>query len=467
MTGASDATLPPRWTSAPIGTLFDSWGGHTPSKGIRRYWAPGVPWVSSKDIKSDRLISTAHQVTAEAVHETGLKVCPKGAVLVVVRSGVLAHSLPVAIADMPVVINQDLKAFFSNQPLMNEWLAVFLRSSARRLLSTTRRDGTTVQSIQHPLLKATMIPVPPLDVRRKLLGLLRDAGEKQSSAASHLAATRLILERFRKAVLVAACTGRLTADWREHAHPAPAGPALQRRRESERARLGTKYREPFVPDAAKLPGIPEGWTWATLPELGELGRGKSKHRPRNDPRLYGGNYPFIQTGDVARSGGRITDHTQTYNEAGVLQSRVWPERTVCITIAANIADSGLLTYPACFPDSVVGLIADEQVALPEYVELFVRTARSNLAALAPATAQANINLAILAEVAVAIPPIEEQREIVRLVGELFKAADMLVTQVDGAARRVDRSRQALLVKALRGEFLAVPEDAEDAEDARA
>src|SRR6202034_1779957 len=108
-------------------------------------------------------------------------------------------------------------------------------------------------------------------------------------------------------------------------------------------------------------------------------------------------YPFVQTGDVARSGGRITHHSQTYNEYGLAQSRLWPENTVCITIAANIADSGLLMYPACFPDSVVGLITDPAIAEPEYVELFVRTARRDLAAFAPATAQSNINLAILSE----------------------------------------------------------------------
>jgi type I restriction enzyme S subunit len=190
-----------------------------------------------------------------------------------------------------------------------------------------------------------------------------------------------------------------------------------------------------------------------LPEVGELGRGKSKHRPRNDPRLYGGQYPFIQTGDVARSGGRVTMHSQTYNEAGLAQSRLWPERTVCITIAANIADSGFLSYPACFPDSVVGLIANEAVALPEYMELFIRTAWRDLAAFAPATAQANINLAILSEVAVALPPIEEQREIVRRASRMLQLADDLLARCDSAVRSVHRTSQAVLAKAFRGELV--------------
>jgi len=124
--------------------------------------------------------------------------------------------------------------------------------------------------------------------------------------------------------------------------------------------------------------LPPGWRWAPLPELGELNRGKSKHRPRDDARLYEGKYPFIQTGDVARSGGKITEHAPTYNERGLAQSRLWPAATVCITIAANIAESALLTYPVCFPDSVVGLITDRRLCYPEFAEFFIRTARASL-----------------------------------------------------------------------------------------
>jgi len=283
-----------------------------------------------------------------------------------------------------------------------------------------------------------------------------DAHARQDAATRHLIAAQRVIHRLQQAILAAACTGRLTADWRaRHADLASAHVIIEQRRDAEREKLGHRYKQHRLPDPAELPELPETWTWAALPELGELGRGKSKHRPRNDPRLYGGPYPFIQTGDVARSGGKIRVHSQTYNEAGLAQSRLWPERTVCITIAANIADSSLLTYEACFPDSVVGLIADETVAFPEYVELFIRTARRDLAAFAPATAQANINLAILSEVAVALPPIEEQREIVRRVEALYELSAKVEAAIEAATTRVERSSQAVLAKAFRGELLPV------------
>jgi type I restriction enzyme S subunit len=207
-----------------------------------------------------------------------------------------------------------------------------------------------------------------------------------------------------------------------------------------------------------LPDIPDGWCWAALPELGQLGRGKSKHRPRNDPKLYGGDYPFIQTGDVARSGGRVTTVSQTYNEVGLAQSKLWPASTVCITIAANIADSALLTFPACFPDSVVGLIVDEMIAIPEYVELFIRTARRDLAAFAPATAHANLNLAILSDLAGPLPPLEEQREIVKRVELLYARCTAIQTALDKVSARLSTCEKAVLARGLRDDLRTPEED---------
>ena len=110
------------------------------------------------------------------------------------------------------------------------------------------------------------------------------------------------------------------------------------------------------------------WREVRLSDLGEVARGRSRHRPRYAEHLYGGEYPFIQTGDVKASGGIIDSHQQTYSEAGLAQSRLWPAGTMCITIAANIAETGILKYPACFPDSVIGFIADPEKADVYFIE---------------------------------------------------------------------------------------------------
>jgi type I restriction enzyme S subunit len=93
-----------------------------------------------------------------------------------------------------------------------------------------------------------------------------------------------------------------------------------------------------------------------LDDIGRIARGKSKHRPRNDPVLYGGKYPFIQTGDVKHSNFYVTGYSQTYNEIGLAQSKLWQPGTLCITIAANIAETAILKIQACFPDSIIGFI---------------------------------------------------------------------------------------------------------------
>ncbi len=186
--------------------------------------------------------------------------------------------------------------------------------------------------------------------------------------------------------------------------------------------------------------------------LGHFGRGKSKHRPRNDPKLYNGEYPFIQTGDVRASAGRITGFSQTYNDVGLAQSKLWPAGTICITIAANIAETGILQLDACFPDSVVGLIPSKMV-VGEYVEMFLRTAREDVERYAPATAQKNINLDILSDIAVPMPPLDEQLAIANLAASALSEIDALVRAIGDAEDRIIAVRQSILTAAFSGKLV--------------
>ena len=162
------------------------------------------------------------------------------------------------------------------------------------------------------------------------------------------------------------------------------------------------------------------WREARLGQLGEVNRGRSRHRPRDAAHLYGGAYPFIQTGDIKASGGRITSHSQTYSEAGLAQSRLWPEGTMVITIAANIAETAILTYPACFPDSVVGFIADKQRADVRFVEYLFRHLRRQIQHenVGTGSVQDNINLQTLARLTLRVPEPHEQHRIAHVLGTL-------------------------------------------------
>ena len=153
------------------------------------------------------------------------------------------------------------------------------------------------------------------------------------------------------------------------------------------------------------------WTPTKLSALGTFERGKSKHRPRDAAHLYGGPYPFIQTGDVTAAGGRITSYRQSYSEAGLAQSRLWPSGTLAITIAANIAETALLTFPACFPDSVVGFAADGEKADVRFIEYLLRAMRERVQQRAYGSVQENINLEVLRDLKFPVPPLRLQVEI--------------------------------------------------------
>lgn len=191
---------------------------------------------------------------------------------------------------------------------------------------------------------------------------------------------------------------------------------------------------------------PHGYPLAPLGEVGVLDRGVSRHRPRNDPALLDGPYPLIQTGDVARSGGRITAYSATYSELGLRQSKLWPAGTLCITIAANIAETGILTFDACFPDSVVGFTVD--AATTTYVRVWLSFLQATLEASAPQSAQRNINLAILRGLPVPLP---DSSALYRF-HTVLNASEMHRDLVSAESTELDTLFASLQSRAFRGEL---------------
>jgi len=158
--------------------------------------------------------------------------------------------------------------------------------------------------------------------------------------------------------------------------------------------------------------------WKTLPEMAlDFGRGKSKHRPRNDEKLYGGDIPFIQTGDIRGASHIITQYSQTYSALGLKQSKLWPKGTLCITIAANIAETSILGFDACFPDSVIGFVADPNKTSSGYVEYLLQSTKTKLEEKGKekSSAQSNINLATFEQLKLPFPSLAEQARIVAIL----------------------------------------------------
>lgn len=278
--------------------------------------------------------------------------------------------------------------------VLPEYLCAVSSSSHGKgyFLSVAKRT-TGIASINRTQLGRFPVPLPPLDEQRRIVDIL-----------SHAASIRRL---------------------RDEAQA------------KARAVIPALFVEMFGDPATN----PKKWEVRKLSELGSLDRGKSKHRPRNAPILFGGAYPFIQTGDVANSGGVISAYTETYSDAGLAQSKLWPAGTLCVTIAANIAKTGILSFDACFPDSVVGFTPGSG-ATTRYVQYFLHFLQPYLEKSAPQLAQKNINLEILRDIDIPSPPVALQQEFAERVAEV----EAISALNDRAAMAAEQMAQSLMAQ---------------------
>lgn len=181
------------------------------------------------------------------------------------------------------------------------------------------------------------------------------------------------------------------------------------------------------------------WEYKTLDQLGTVSRGKSKHRPRNDPKLFGGKYPFIQTADVKNADYYITKYSDTYNESGLAQSKLWDKGTLCITIAANIADTGVLAFPACFPDSIMGFAPFEGVANTRFIKYCFDRLQRDCKQISQGTAQDNLSWEKLSTIKFCIPEYKEQCRI----ADILSAYDDLIENNQKQIKLLEEAAQRL------------------------
>jgi len=312
-----------------------------------------IPWATVKDFKTLVITDTEEHITETAVSECSTRIVPPGTVLLVSRVG-LGKA---AIAGTHLAINQDIKGITPTPEVLPDYLLRFLLSRAGHI--QRMGAGATVKGITLSDIKSIEMPLPSLQEQKRVVDLLmRAEGIVDLRRMAQQKAEELV-------------------------------PAL--------------FMEVFGDPVTNA----KAWPVGSFGRVGQLDRGRSRHRPRDAKVLYGGPYPFIQTGDVANSGGSITRHTATYSEDGLKQSRLWQRGTLCITIAANIAKTGILTFEACFPDSVVGFLPGPQVRT-RFVQAWLAFLQPTLEASAPQAAQKNINLEILRKLPIPLPPIELQ-----------------------------------------------------------
>lgn len=315
----------------------------------------------------------------------------------------------------------------------SEYLEYFFQSDAYWQAITDGATGTGQPNFNGKKLAGIIFPLPPLAEQGRIVEKLDALSAQSRAAATALTRIETLITRYKAAVIRLALHGELTTDLNAH--------------------------EQQPPPSSELFAIPENWEWRSLPEIGELARGKSKHRPRNDPALFGTDFPFIQTGDVKARVASPAEIGSFYNALGLSQSKLWPAGTLMITIAANIADTHILPFEACFPDSIVGFTPDVTLTDVRYIEMFFRVEKERLDRFAPAVAQKNINLKTLENVLVPLPPLEEQAEIVARIEAAFAQIETLARATAAARARLDALDRAILARAFKGKL--VPQNPND------
>lgn len=306
----------------------------------------------------------------------------------------------IALPSFRGVCSTDILPILPSEAVDREYLYHYLRQPKMVELATTRSAGANLPRVSPKILEEFEILLPPVDEQRCIAAVLNKAD------------------------------------------------ALREKRRQAIHKLDTLLQSVFLDMFGDPVVNPKAWGVRKLVELGSLDRGKSKHRPRNAPELLGGKYPLIQTGDVANAEGYVKTYSQSYSEVGLKQSRMWPSGTLCITIAANIAKTAILTFDACFPDSMVGFTPND-LTTTEFIQHWISFRQKELEQTAPESAQKNINLRTLRDLDVPLPPKDAQIEFSGVV----RKVEALKDRFRDAIIKSDTLFSSLQQRAFSGELL--------------
>jgi len=412
--------LPATWVAAPLGDLGSWLGGGTPNKSRAEYWRGGtIPWVSPKDMKVERIRGAADRVTQRAVEESSTAIVASGSLLVVVRSGILRHSLPVAVNTIDVALNQDMKALRPAIGLSASYVAWALRRFEEEILRGCSKSGTTVQSIEFSRLLDYEIPFPPLAEQGRIVAAIEEHVSRLDSAVAGLNRAQALIPRYRAAVLKAAVEGRLVPG-RGAWQTVPVGELALKVEYGTSARAAVEGDIPVL----RMGNIVDG----------RLDLESLKFLPKNHhefPRL------LLAPGDVLFN---RTNSAALVGKTAVYHGTPAPCSVASYLIRVRLNSACLPDYLATFLNSVHGRgwvaeVVSQQVG------------------------QANVSGAKLKALRVPTPPVEEQKRIVSEVERRMSLVEAVRHEVEAGLGRAARLRQSILKCAFEGKL--VPQDPTD------
>jgi type I restriction enzyme S subunit len=448
-------TLPDGWKSTTLAKVASTQLG----KAINPKERDGPnqrPYLRNANVQWDRVdvtdVFTMHFSEAEAE-----RLCLEPGDLLTCEGGIVGRSA-IWSGDMAGCCFQN--AVHRIRPLDQEVSAEWLLETLRHLTDTgvlaTRAQGNTIQHLSQQVLRNLPVVFPVRHEQDAIINVLNRARSKRSSASSHLDGARLAIERFRQAVFAAACSGRLTADWREtHSSDSVSIVRLLEQCAYERrAMLADRGATFAVPESYALPQLPSGWEWRSLSEL-VVRIADADHKM---PKAQTSGIPYISTKDFTDSGIDLNNAKLiTPDDFASLTRKVRPDRgDILISRYGTVGQVRRVetqnAFQASYSIAIVKTTSDW--GLGSWIELCLRSATSQsfMRHYIRASAQPDLGLRHIRQIPIAVPPPSERVEIVRKVDQLCATVDGLANRIDKAARSVDRNSQAVLAKAFRGQL---------------
>lgn len=418
------ARIPDGWAVQRIKHVARFAGGGTPSKAVDDYWGGHIPWVSPKDMKVFRITETQDYITDAAVANSACSSIPAGSALMVVRSGILQHTIPVAINDLPVCLNQDMKALIPEAQILSEYLAYLVQGLNDRFLEEWVKQGATVESIDHESMANTQIPVPPKDQQRAIVAYLDVETARIDGLISDKKALLKTLKEMRQSTVAESIT---------------KGVAVERRLRKS----GISW----------VSEIPSDWRSISLKRLVRVSGG---HTPSTgNPAYWDGAIPWFSPKDMKAD--ELFDSIDHVTELAVQESglQVIEPGTTMIVVRGMILAH---TFPVCVAQvsatinqDMKALIPDEDVD-PSYLPWLLRGASALFLSLTEQSAHGTMALRtdrFMSE-RLPIPPLDEQLEIVEHLEAERRRIDALVEQVNQELDLLNELRSATITDAVLG-----------------
>lgn len=412
--------LPGGWAVVPAGELGAWRGGGTPSKSNDAFWKAGtIPWVSPKDMKRQFISDAEDHITEAAIAGSATQRVPANSILMVTRSGILQHSLPVAINTVPVTVNQDLKTLSAFEGILPEYILWHLQADAQRILEAASKTGTTVESIDFDRLKAYPIRLAPLPEQKRIVAKVGGLTARTARARADLARIPTLIARYKQRLLARAFSGELTnlGPNKSHARTVAIGDVTE---------------------------ISSGYGF-----------------PKDRQGKISGDYPFAKVSDISRSvaenDGKLESAANYVDREDLKTLRAKPVAAGSV-VFAKIGEALKLNRRAT---AAVPLIIDNNcMALTPicskissaYLLYFMQTV--DLGPLSVATAVPSVRRGDVASLQILLPTLTEQSEITRLIESAFNWLDRMSADNAAAAKFLPKLEAAILAKAFRGELVA-------------